>query len=48
MKRPILVTLAVLALVVAGYCLWRAYRAPFDALERELQALKEAGEPLRY
>jgi len=48
MKRPILVTLAVLALVVAGYCLWRAFRAPFDALERELQALKEAGEPLRY
>jgi hypothetical protein len=41
MKRPISVTLAVLALVIAGYCLWRAFRAPFDALERELQALKE-------
>jgi hypothetical protein len=48
MKRPISVTLAVLALIIAGYCLWRAYHAPFDALERELQALKEAGEPLRY
>jgi len=48
MKRPISVTLAVLALVIASYCLWRAFRAPFDALERELQALKEAGEPLRY
>jgi hypothetical protein len=41
MKRPISVTLAVLALAIAGYYLWRAFRAPFDALERELRALKE-------
>ena len=48
MKRFILVPLVTLAIIVGGLYLWRAFRAPFDALERELQALKEAGEPLRY
>ena len=48
MKRLILATLAVLVVIAAGYYLRRGYRAPFDALERELRALKEAGEPLRY
>jgi hypothetical protein len=48
MRRLISATLAVLVVIAVSYYLWRAYRAPFDALERELRALKEAGEPLRY
>jgi len=52
MKRltlaTLVATLVTLVVIALGYYLWRAYRAPFDALERELQALKEAGEPLRY
>jgi hypothetical protein len=48
MKRFILVPLAMLAVIVGGLYLWRAFRAPFDALEQELRALKETGEPLRY
>jgi hypothetical protein len=41
MKRFILVPLVTLAIIVGGLYLWRAFRAPFDALERELRALKE-------
>jgi len=48
MKRFILVPLVTLAVIVGGLYLWRAFRAPFDALEQELRALKETGEPLRY
>ena len=36
MKRFISATLAVLVVIAVGYYLWRAYHAPFDALEREL------------
>ncbi len=48
MKRGLKATLAVLLLVAVGWWLWRAWQAPYAALARELQALREAGELLRY
>ncbi len=48
MKRWLKAMLAALLLIAVSWWLWRAWQAPYAELARELQALRKAGEPLRY
>jgi len=49
MRRQIFRSFTVIALCLAvGYMFWRIYHLPFVELEKEIQAIKAAGEPIHY
>ncbi|MCS7188031.1 MAG: hypothetical protein RMK89_13925 [Armatimonadota bacterium] len=48
MRLKIVLVFVALALILLGYWFWHLYRLPFVELEKEWQAIKAAGEPMRY